>query len=325
VKRFFHLVILFIFAPFILFSQSTNTKLKAGFESGIINTQRFGDGLIFRPFLKINGQRKFTKSIIRIKTNVSSEILNLNDRINGIHLFANLEYVLSFGAGKLLLNGLAKNQTHIIKSANKQMFNEFQARIQYSHSFSKNLSVQIKEWLIYREQDTANNSTLQKNTQQTDFMIKRPSGHIWKLGFFHEFSNFGYQDKERDRHRRFGPSVEYTHKKNIILNAGYKYGFYKNNRLNDHQINVLAGKYLSKKISLFLFAYYLWRLNEDPENDNQAFNPLESYNNISLKIGYDLKKKTHVFVKFLYEEQEIFQLANKVSTFQGLLGFQQSF
>ncbi len=319
-KHFYYLFILLSFPPFILYSQSSNTKFKAGLESGIINTERFGDGLFFRPFIKISGHKKFTNSILKIKTNVSSEILDLKNRVSGLHLFANIEYAATFGHEKLSLSTSAKNQVHFIKSLKKQLFNEFQLRIQFVHNFSTVYSFQIKKWLIHREQVLNVKNRLTKNGQQADFIIKYFGRNLWKLGAFYEKTDFNYPQNINKHQWRFGPAIEFNYNKSLILSAAYKYGFYKNSPLNDHQINFLIGKYLFKKTSLFLFAYYLWRENRNSTSDRAGINSLESYNHISLKVGYDLKKETHIYIKILFEEQEIFQRGSTVSTFQGMFG-----
>ena len=119
-KQRFYLFIIILYAPLTLFAQSSNTVFKAGLESGKINTERFGDGLFYRGLLKISSYKKFSNSAIRIKANASSEILDLRNRISGIHLFARIEYSLVFNKEKLLLNGSAKKQLHFIKSQNSK-------------------------------------------------------------------------------------------------------------------------------------------------------------------------------------------------------------
>ncbi len=296
-----------------------------GLESGKINTEHFDDGMFYRAFLKISGKKSFSSSALRFKTNVSPEILDLSHRISGVHLYADIEYAITLGREKFVLGGLAKHQVHYIKSARKQLFNEFQARIHYSHKFSKSISLQIQELLIYRDQVASFKNSMFKNLQQANIILKYYPTISWKVGSFYENTDFNFPGKEKKHQTRFGPSVGFNYKKALIFNSSYKYGFYKEGTLNDHQINILAGKYLNKKISLFLFVYYLWRVQENSITNSGEFNPLESYNNVSIKMGYDLKKKTHIYGKILYEEQEIFQFGNTVSTIQGVIGLQQSF
>ncbi|MBL1207943.1 MAG: hypothetical protein D8M58_21265 [Calditrichaeota bacterium] len=324
-KSFLFLSIFLFFNPQNISAQQNNTKVKAGFESGRINTERFGDGLFFRPFVKINGRKKFNKSLLKIKAHASSEIMNLQNNVRGIHLLANIEYAINIGRGIFLISGAAKNQVHFIQSQKKQQFNEINLRFRYSHNLSKMFSLQFKEQFIFREQKGASKNALSKNILQSDLGIKTKSGSILKLGFFYEKNAFDYQQTKIIEHTRSGPSLEYNHKKRFILNLAYKYGFFQNSIVRDQQINVLAGKYLTRKVSVFFFVYYLWRIKEGINSDKLEYNPLESYNNVSLKLGYDLKDKTHLYSKLLHEEQEIFQRGSKLSTFQVMLGVQQSF
>jgi hypothetical protein len=185
--------------------------------------------------------------------------------------------------------------------------------------------VLLKQWFLFREQSYTENVRLFKNSFQANLVVKNVSKGNWNFGLFIEDIVYDYSQGRKKRYSRFGPAFEFNYKKSLILNVLYKYGFYKSGRLNDHQFNILAGKYLAKKLSLFLFVYYLWRVEGAPKVGGQEFNFLENYNNISVKLGYDLQKHTLLYLRFIYDEQQIFKGTKPISTFQGLVGIQKSF
>ncbi len=325
VKHLFYLLLFVCIIPPVLWGQATHAKFKMGIESGGINTSALGAGFIVRPFVKINGYKNYNHSSFQFKTNASSEILGVSEQIAGLHFFVKLLYKMDFGPDKLLISGSARNQLHFIRSSEKQVFNELQENIHYSRRLSRRYNVLLKQWFLFREQSYTENVRLFKNSFQANLVIKNVSKGNWNVGLFLEDIVYDYSQGRKNRYSRFGPAFEFNYKKSLILNILYKYGFYKTGRLNDHQFNILAGKYLTKKLSLFLFVYYLWREEGAPKVSGQEFNFLENYNNISAKLGYDLQKNTLLYLRFIYDEQQIFKGTKPISTFQGLVGIQKSF
>ncbi|MFZ1290923.1 MAG: hypothetical protein WAR79_12580 [Melioribacteraceae bacterium] len=131
----------------------------------------------------------------------------------------------------------------------------------------------------------------------------------------------------------YGPKLKINHIKDLLLNLTYKFLFYNSNRTShpsfEHQIEFVSGTFLSKNLSLFLFADFVLRklnfVNSFSKENTIFFIPSKSENQIALRIMYSFSNIIKPYLKFGYFNDDLFIPNNKLSGLSLLGGIEVKF
>ena len=322
----FTIYILIILNSMVCAQNPLRSQMKAGIESGPLKADFLGEGFILKAFLKYNAQKKFSSSILSFRARVSPEWYNLDNHISGLKLAADADYLFSLMSNPFLAGFSLKRNIYSLQNGSEQVYNEAQGVLRYSINFSSEKSLSFFNQLNYRTINAYQDNNLLQNLSEI-FWEEKDGSWRWGIGGFYENLFFKIDTSAvitSVRNYRAGPQLLLDFQRFMIFNLVYKFGMFSGKYKRDHQLSLIAGKYLNKKLSLFLFVYYLFKNNSSGEVTS-VFTRLSAVNSYSLKLGYDLSDKNHIYFKFLYEDQQIVQNNNLISTWQGVFGLQHSF
>ena len=129
---------------------------------------------------------------------------------------------------------------------------------------------------------------------------------------------------------RAGPLFAVQYGQDYIFNAAYLLVL-EQNRLNrkmvvEHSVRLVAGKYLSDCLSLFVYVKYFIRNTGNEVVDEQlTYTPLDSENWLYAKAGYDLGKNSEFFLRLGYINDTLPGRKGELSGWQILAGFHHIF
>ncbi len=129
---------------------------------------------------------------------------------------------------------------------------------------------------------------------------------------------------------RFGPQISFNYLKNILINLDYRFLFH-NSKLTgnpsyEQWIRVLAGTFLSEKLSAFLLVDYYWRKFKQNETrqyfTNLYYNPLNTENNIYAKLAYEINESFESYIKSGYFKYDVISGNYSIAGWDLLLGIE---
>ena len=127
---------------------------------------------------------------------------------------------------------------------------------------------------------------------------------------------------------RFGPQISFNYLKNILANVDYRFLFH-NSKLTgnpsyEQWIRVLAGTFITEKLSAFLLVDYYWRKfkqNETQQNyTNLYYNPLNIENNIYAKLAYEINESFESYIKSGYFKYDVVSRNYSIAGWDIMLG-----
>jgi len=306
------------------FSQNIRNKtvIKAAMESGPVNLNSFfGDGTLYRGILRVQSKIMFSKSYLLLKTRFSKEYFNIAQTINTLHQQGDLVFVKYYKRDFLQLNATFNNHSSSLDSLGKQDIREWQLRGMLSKGMFDNYSLVIKDTYLSHDFSILN-ADYSKNRIMLAIDHQWPGNKSLNFGFFRDDLFFNAADTNASKDL-LGVQLEYRYNRATILNVTYNYTFALENDYHSHQLNITTGKYLSGKLSMFMSMFYTWVMDE--KEYLELFSRVEVFNNISMKLGYDLFNNTNIYLKGILEDHKLVNKDEKVSSRQIVLGLQQKF
>lgn len=156
---------------------------------------------------------------------------------------------------------------------------------------------------------------------------------------YHSFSRFGrigagaYLEKfqiEAGRNTnagwRTGPQVSLDYSRHVVVNINYHFLFHRSDLAedpgNEHWIQFLFGKLLSRRWSVFLLADYYFRHFPDPPDSNNPliYLPIDNENSFYLKLEYDAKTNMTLFLNLGFSKENLIYQDLNLSGFKGTVG-----
>ncbi|HGY55968.1 MAG TPA: hypothetical protein ENK44_09715 [Caldithrix abyssi] len=139
-----------------------------------------------------------------------------------------------------------------------------------------------------------------------------------------------YSERGRNSGTRVGPLLAVRYAQDYIFNAAYLLVL-EQNRLNrktvvEHSVRLVAGKYLSDRLSLFVYIkYFIRNAGNEVVEDHLTYTPLDSENWLYAKAGYDVGKNSELFLRFGYLNDTLPGRKEELSGWQILAGFHHIF
>ena len=127
---------------------------------------------------------------------------------------------------------------------------------------------------------------------------------------------------------RFGPEVSFNYSRHFVVNFNYHFLFHESDLEqdpdNEQWIQLLLGKLLSYRWSIFFLAdYYFRHFPTQPDFNNQLiYLPIDNENNFYLKLAFDVKKEIALFLNLGYSKENLVYQNLNLSGFKGTVGVQ---
>ena len=127
---------------------------------------------------------------------------------------------------------------------------------------------------------------------------------------------------------RFGPEVSFNYSRHFVVNFNYHFLFHESDLDqdpdNEQWIQLLLGKLLSPRWSIFFLAdYYFRHFSTQPDFNNQLiYLPIDNENNFYLKLAFDVKKETTLFLNLGFSKENLVYQNLNLSGFKGTVGVQ---
>ena len=156
--------------------------------------------------------------------------------------------------------------------------------------------------------------------------------------FFHYFSpftnlnygiyveRFSLSSSAKNSGWRYGPVFSLNHLRDFVFNLQLRFILHSSEITSkfSHEsiIRLIAGKILTRELSLFILADYSWRnLNYNVESDILPYSLIDSENNINLKLTYSLNSSSEIYLKSGYFNQDYLDRDLSLKGWNILAGF----
>ena len=164
------------------------------------------------------------------------------------------------------------------------------------------------------------------------------SGHVYNSIDLLERVRFGtgiyierFQIENPQKHSelnegfRFGPLLSIGLRSNYIATATITYNWliYDDYPATDRNFHIvlLTGRYISSNISMFIYTNLYQGTSAANIPLELIYRPVTDENNLYLKLGYDIKSNSEIYLKFGYQQEELFNSNHTFSGIQLLAGF----
>jgi hypothetical protein len=320
----FLLITIIVLFPASLLSQKvkSNTVVKAAFEGGHVDLYHsFGDGSVYRGILRVQSTINFSRAFVSLKGYFAKEYFNTLQSVNAVNQQGDLVYVKYFTNSSFQFNASFNNHSSLIDTFEIQDVNEWQAAALYNIAISKNFSLLTRNTYLSRN-FSFHDTKYSKNKLLLSLSANSLKNNILSAGLFWENIDLDNVDTVAVKDL-FGFQLEYQYSKLLILNLSYDFSFIPDQDYKNHQLYLIAGKYLTKKCSVFLSMFYTWVM--DDEDYLELFNRVEIFNNINIRLGYDLFANTNIYFKGILEDHKLVNYSETISSKQIVAGIQQKF
>ncbi len=129
---------------------------------------------------------------------------------------------------------------------------------------------------------------------------------------------------------RFGPQISLSYLKDFLVNIDYRFLFHNSNLTAnpsyEQWLRVLAGTFITEKISAFLLIDYNWRkfklVETQYDYSNLYYNPLNIENNIYAKLAYEINASIETYIKSGYFKYDVISRNYSIAGWDVILGIE---
>ncbi len=125
---------------------------------------------------------------------------------------------------------------------------------------------------------------------------------------------------------RLGPEVSFNYSRHFVVNINCHFLFHESDLAedpdNEQWIQLLLGKLLSSRWSIFFLAdYYFRHFSNRPDFNNQLiYLPIDNENNFFMKLAYDIEKEATIFLNLGFSKENLIYRNLNLSGFKGTCG-----
>ncbi len=125
---------------------------------------------------------------------------------------------------------------------------------------------------------------------------------------------------------RIGPSFALNYLKDYIFDLQIKFVLHSSKVTSDFSnetiLQLIAGKLLTRDLTLFIMTDYSWRnLNYTISENTIPYSLIDSENNINIKLGYNLSRTSEVYIKGGYFNQDFLERDLSLKGWNIIAGF----
>lgn len=334
----FLLFIILIFPYSISYSQ---LSAKINLESGYYNSTQ-QDSLNQKDILlRLDGQLKYNyaeeKRSFSLKLRVGPESYGTNDGLFVLKMKAEGNYFQKE-------NGF---NWGFDVARQKNLFQQSDLKLDYDiFLFDGNLNLffidnySINTSFGYAFQDASKDVNQNLDLFFLDLKLFPEYGLYFNLGYgfyierFKVNSNLNFIDSLQNITNnagwRFGPQISFSYLKEFLVNVDYRFLFHDSNLTGnpsyEQWLRVLAGIFITEKISAFLLIDYNWRkfklIETQYDYSNLYYNPLNIENNIYAKLAYEFSDSFEAYIKSGYFKYDVVSRNYSIAGWDVMLGIE---
>ncbi len=323
---------------FILFAVShggERFRLQASGEGGAFYTNDYADNSIMRFIGNLHYSKTFSQSYFQLKMRLAPEMY---DEDPSKSVFKS-KTVLTFGGRNDTALAWQFEMSHRYYYYNLGQSGNLQYNILYLSGQTSWPRKKRASWLaqfsyFYRD------ISAQPYTRLDSYSAQGGIGGRFRHWIFYQLKLYAeaftiraatdFMGKAQNKGTRIGPLISVHYSNDYIFNASYLLVL-EDNQLNkklmiEHSVRLVAGKYLSDRLSLFVYAkYFIRSSSEEVVPEQLTYTPLDSENWFYAKVGYDIIKNSEIFLRFGYVNDTLPGRKEHLSGWQVLAGIHYLF
>lgn len=300
----------------------SKTSLKASLETGFSDIEFFGEGISNHFLLKLIGNKKYELSELDYKLNSDAGYYNVNEVLHTLKFSGYVNYSILFNRTvfSFILSG--SNNLNKVEGNDSQSLNHILTRVSVLYWMHKQTAIEVAGQNSFNRLNFNEKGYMNIYNYSTSILIVDVFGFNTKSGLFMDDITSGEKDINLNK-KRFGIQIDLDYRKKIIFSFNLRASRFYNTDISHLHFNMVAGKYVGSKLSLFVNGNIV-RLNGNTKDITKLFllNPPEHYNSATTKLGYDLSRSIHLYLKYLYENQIIVDVNRFIDSQQYLVGLQ---
>ena len=305
-------------------------SIDMGVESGFFKSDILGDRLLIRLIARLAYTQKFENNFINIKGRISPDLYGSSLNASALKFGGEINLGGKIKSFQWQTNLSSRNYYYRSDRFNDVTFNIFQLGFLINRTISDKYSLNGGFDYFYRENAEQPRNEIDDyryfvsavyRINQSNFI----SGELAFEKFLINRSRTIYP-QNKNKGVRIGPVVGYNHRSKHLINLSYELMHHTTELFDqeycEHRIHVLWGHYLTKKWSIFLFANYLFRPDQHPDETmiELTYTSANNETGYHFKLGYDISKLAEIYVKVGYTKDELLYQNTDLAGWQYLLG-----
>jgi len=328
-------ILAFIISLLSVFLYYSNTAaanhltIQLGTEGGYYNSETLGNRLLTRLIGRLNFTNTFDKNFIILKGRVAPELYGLSFAASTIKLAGQMNFGQRRQSFTWQMRLSTRNYYYQSDQYSDVSFNVFQVGGDLTKAVDRKLTLGTAIDYFYR--DSSRQPRNQLDSYSMSPFVTYQIGSSNYLSFeinieqFKIKKSYSQDGLTHNSGWRIGPKLSFKRRSSHIFNFSYQLIRHASDIItNDHwenRIDVLWGKILTKKWSVFFYLNYQIRPDLDENVPIElTYTPVNNENWIHLKAGYDISRKTELYAKFGYTKDELIYNNQDLSGWQFLFG-----
>lgn len=301
-----------------------------GIESGYFKSDILGDRFLIRGIGRLTYTHKFENNYINIKGRISPDLYGSSLDASALKISGEINLGGRIKSFNWKANASSRNFYYRSDRFDDVTFNIFELGFIISREISNKYSLNAGFNYFYRENaEQPRNEIDDYQYLVTGIYSINPSNFLSCELVIEEFIinriKTIYPQNE-NKGIRIGPVINYNHRSRHLINLGYELMQHSSELFDEtyweHRIHILWGHYLTKKWSIFLFANYLFRPDQHPDETmiELTYTSANNETGYHLKLGYDFREHTEMYIKIGYTKDELLYQNTDLAGWQYLLG-----
>lgn len=303
-----------------------NLNLKIASEAGF---HQF-ENEISEPLVRLNGtinfKQHFGQQVLKLQARLTPELIGLDGNTSSLKFTGKLETGRNYTDGGWEAHLRAKNYFYQLDDENSVYFTVADFGASAFYRMQKSLFYTGKLNYLYRDLDTQPANHLDAFRGAAGLMFNG-----WRktnLQFLLEMERFrisARNEPDINQGWRVGPAVSLNHQTKILIRSTLRFLYHYSSLIqkpgNEFQAQVVFGKFLSQRVSLF--AYLDYRITRKPKTDMPSALLYSSVNNENwyyLKLEFEPFQRFAFYAKAGYFRDVLPESRGTLSGVQGLIG-----
>jgi hypothetical protein len=150
--------------------------------------------------------------------------------------------------------------------------------------------------------------------------------YVEKFEIANDIPSFIQFGLDRNSGWRYGPEVSFSYSRHFVVNINYHFLLHDSGLTqdldNEQWVQLLLGKLLSPRWSIFFLADYYFRhfpIPPDP-NNRLVYVPIDNESSVYLKVEYDIQKEISIFMNLGFSKENLVYENLDLSGFKGTIG-----
>jgi hypothetical protein len=310
-------------------------SINIGIENGYFQSETLGDRLLIRLISRINYSQKFENNFINLKGRFSPELYGSSFDAAAYKFNGEIELGGNIKSFHWLANLSTRNYFYRSNRFDNVTFNVFQINISLNRPVSEKNNLGILIDYYYRDNAEQPRSQLDNYRLAVSELYRINKSNfisfdvaLEKYLINRDSTIYIFNENEGVR---WGPVLSFNHRSGQIINASYELMHHQSDLFGweywEHRIHLLWGRYVTKRISAFLFINYLFRPDQHPEDEyiDLAYTAANNETGYHIKLGYDFTRRMEIYIKTGYTKDELLYQRTNLDGWQYLAGMNYRF